>query len=1700
MKNSIKQFISMLLAVMLIIGMMVPASAANAGEIPLAVVYSSDNKGKTPVSAVEANGTFYVVVNFYGCPTTSALDSVCAFGICISYDQEKMTMPTNAIGRGSLNPTFAENVAFINYSTRDGLTELNEDDEPYLVGSGRLFALKVTAKEALTSEDLSKIKIIDSAIGKNGVKNETYLLNGHSDEFTIVKLPHFAASVDANTKFYTRSTALDVKAALTYTFINADGTPGTVDTDKVEVTLPEGGLQADVTNKVTVEYEGYTCVVDVTAELDVRTAIKVTKVPTKMSYISGETLNLTDLEVEAEYKSGYKHVLDSGVYGTIPSKTTPLTVKDHDKATLKVKIGELVADVGELTVSPRSIADAVIGTISETYNGEERCPEPTITLNGVTLEKDVDYTLSYENNTNATTEAKIKATGKGEYKDYVEGTFTIAKASGTLTLKVNGSAESADITYGGAFSFTDGDNYSIASNIEIHYRTTTDEETADNTFDRSNPMAVGVETYKFWAVRPQDPNNDEAKSNEVTVTINPRNINDISIEEIALQTYTGLPLTPGITAKHGTVPLVENKDYTLDGYDNNLNVTTEGNLASVKVTGKDNYTGERTVSFTIKPQRLSVTASNFLQLKDGVESVTYTGLPITPKVDDSITVGTIDPITLTKDVDYTVEYESNTNAGTGKITVTPVDGRNYTFDEFTVDFTINPVKIKITSSDYDWVSYYEGDKIDGYVSDGSGQQTPYFDYDGNEHGIKLQFKDTALANGIKLETLVKCTYTNAVNTNASGYTAYVKFELNEDCKTNYQLLDSDNKEVTERTLAKTWSIHKATLQVTAPDLNIRCLELAGEKKEDYTYSLDWLGTGVKPNNLKITLKGLNCTGDPSYDNATNTITFPQVTAKKAGTPTDSVELELGFTNYKSIKVTIPVKYINKLSVSDKLSMADIEVVYGDSYAPVLKLKGETVTDKTLYKITYTDKDGKPVTNPKNAGTYTITATYEDDTKETVDGVEYPGHIGEKTAKLTITKKSLTANVTHGAITYGDDITGSKSYTVTFDGVVSGDILRMDTDFTVGTVDYSAGKGAGSYKFTITLNTTDVAKNYTLGTVTGTLTVNPKSITAASVTISEPEDKTYTGHPRVQGVSQKDAEAKFETYDLSVTYENNINVGTATIIYKGQRNYTGEIRRTFKINPATITEEMITAIQAVTYTGKAQTPALTIKYNGMTLKEGTDYTVAYTNNTNAGNATATVTGKGNYTSTAAKSFTINKAAMVFDATQTVFRRSTVTGEQTESLQTIKGVQGETLSPALTLEAPGAQGILASAAIDGTTVKFTINGSEGEANYKVKMTMPADGNYLDGEYTLKFEVANKIDVSGSITFPNGSSVYTGAPQTYEKATLNPNLAGTWTYTYTAVDGSGASLKNGLPLTVGTYRVAASFTNADNVGAANATFVITMATPPTPTEVKVDGEDKTLKDLEDSMRKDLGSIEGEFTWRDSDGKELPFNTKIEANKEYEWTFTPTGKDAKNYFPIYGKTTPYVRDDLSWLPGVLGGGSTFNFRDVTRYDYFYSAVKWAAENGIASGTSRYTFSPDAVCTRAQTVTFLWRAAGSPMPSYRISPFTDVNYGDYYYNAVLWAVEQGITTGLTATTFGPDKTVTRGQVATFLYRAASAVKPNITNPFTDVKSTAYNYDAILWAYDNRITTGTSTMTFSPDAFCTRAQIVTFLYRFYQGR
>ena len=170
--------------------------------------------------------------------------------------------------------------------------------------------------------------------------------------------------------------------------------------------------------------------------------------------------------------------------------------------------------------------------------------------------------------------------------------------------------------------------------------------------------------------------------------------------------------------------------------------------------------------------------------------------------------------------------------------------------------------------------------------------------------------------------------------------------------------------------------------------------------------------------------------------------------------------------------------------------------------------------------------------------------------------------------------------------------------------------------------------------------------------------------------------------------------------------------------------------------------------------------------------------------------------------------------------------------------------------------------------------------------------------------------------------------------------------------------------------------------------------------------------------------------------------------------------------------------------------------FTDTDPLGFYFEAVLWAVENGITTGATDTTFDPNGKCLRSQVVTFLWRASNCPEPTSTVNPFTDVKEKHYFYKPVLWAVENEITTGMTQTTFVPYNNCSRGEVVTFLWRAAGSPEPTVTeHPFTDVKESRYYYKAMLWAVENGITNGLTATTFGPNELCTRAQVVTFLYR-----
>lgn len=1735
MKNKIKRVCALLLAIM----MLMTTLSANvfAGTIFTGTKedtiylswqyyeYDKTNKSYTAVSALEEGKTYAARLMFHNNPADEE-QTIVGASLHTEYDVEVVNIPDagEATKRSvfcKLAASFTPNndgngLLIATYATADGFW-----DDGDIVTDGYFFEARFTAKKAATSEELKTLF---------KVSNESRMFDVNKRSFTIVECPAFVARVkDGAADFFPTTTAAKIAENLVGEYIDENGNATAV--SGITVTLPATGL-VEGKNVVTASYNGYTCDVTITVKPDTMTGISITHEP-NMSYNSGDKLNLTGLVVSAQYASGNTVELGSGVYATDPAKNTELTVAEHNGKRITVTVGSFTAETtGVLTVSPANISGASIEDVGPfEYTGEQIKPEPAVSLNGKELVKDTDYTLSYDNNTNVTTEAKVIVTAAGtEYTGSAEKTFEITKATGNLTLKVNNKENAVTITYGDSITFTDGNGIAIGgvnpSDVVIYYKTT--DESTGTVYD-STSTQLNVGAYTFWAVRSADDNHEAATSNEVVVTIVPRTVTNpaLTIEGFAkgsrksdltftnvtanLETPTGYNCYEGTEAtgnpdnagnfKVGTtysiaITLHPAANYAFDELDPGyLTVTINGEEQKAKIEKGPEFNG-------VSEYQAVVTATTAdkdeptLDLKD--LSATYGDKLLNLKLDSCSASFNGQPVEGT--FAWADEYNAETPVGdageqTFNVVFTPAQQEVYATVTGTVKVNVAKKQITFTKSDYEWKSIND----DPYTLD--DYKAMCFQYDKNEHGIEPTCTNNDISDLVEFEVS-----SNNKSTNVIAATVTAKVLLKDKYAKNYKF-DKDNTNIQSATLKVLPIVVEGTGEyahsvevcytTSSVDIPLSAFGLPDEVLND-TNNKYWMRTdAVVAGDVDV------ISGTPtSFVEATRTLTLnlASLTKDDAG-KTASVTLGLKVNNYETTNtgveeiaggeeklfiLKLTVKIIEKEDAGLEVFGIPKTMVYGDTvragspdgYYYTVKKEGKNATFSAMISdtavVAFDDDEGLAA---KGVGTATITCTYESDTT-----------FATKTFTINVTPKGLTANVSHDPIIYGD-AAPTTGYSVEFEGLVNNDEIAEDA-YTVDT-EYTKGCKVDNYKFTCVLDT-DKIKNYTIGNVTGELVVNPKSIAAPSVTINDPTDKTYTGSPCVQGVSVKDSEAKLTVDDISVTYENNINVGTATIIYTGKNNYTGEIRKNFKITEASITDDMIANIPSVTYNTKPHTPEVTVTFEGSPLEAGKDYDVAYTNNIYAGTATVTVTGKGNFTGTASKNFAIAQAYLsVENQTVTHFRTETDAKSYAVPADMFLADEKETGFTITVTDYDGDEIFTTAPAVNGTNVNYQLNGTVGTAFVEVKVK-PDSSNYANASFTLTFVVNDKENVSGSISFPDGSAVYTGTGIKYENATIS-GYSGTLRYGYTPNASTGASLDaSGLPLTVGTYTVAVTFNSDASFGYKTATFTITKATPTgTPGYTKLETSGKTLADA----KLTVGTIRpaGTIAW------DLPLTTVLEDGKAYAWTFTPA--DTHNYTILTGTLVPYVDDGMDYIPGVIGGNTgSFNFHDVSRLDYFYDAVKWAAENGIASGTGRYTFSPNAVCTRAQTVTFLWRAAGSPLPRYRVCPFTDVKPSDYYYNAVLWAVEQGITTGLNATTFGPDVTVTRGQVATFLYRAASAAKPSTFNPFTDVKTTAYNYDAILWAYDNRITTGTSDTTFSPDAYCTRAQIVTFLYRYYQGR
>ena len=392
-----------------------------------------------------------------------------------------------------------------------------------------------------------------------------------------------------------------------------------------------------------------------------------------------------------------------------------------------------------------------------------------------------------------------------------------------------------------------------------------------------------------------------------------------------------------------------------------------------------------------------------------------------------------------------------------------------------------------------------------------------------------------------------------------------------------------------------------------------------------------------------------------------------------------------------------------------------------------------------------------------------------------------------------------------------------------------------------------------------------------------------------------------------------------------------------------------------------------------------------------------------------------------------------------------------------------------------------GVGATLPTDVTRTGYTFKGwYDNESLTGSSVTAIGDTETGNKEYWAKWEI-NQY----TITYDLAGGTVEGNPDTYtvemDTFTLkNPTRPG---YTFTGWSGTGLDGENNMTVTIpkgstGERRYTAHWRYNGGSSGGSSSYPITVPSKTENGTVTVSPKSASAgSTVTITVKPDSGYVLETISVTDKNGNDLKLTDK--GGGKYTFTMPASKVEVKATF--------------------MEDNSVLNFfYDVPNDAYYYEAVKWAAENGITGGVGNSLFAPNQPCTRAQIVTFLWRAAGSPVVNYRM-PFTDVDEGAYYAEAVRWAASTGIVTGLTETTFGTDSVCTRAQAAAMIYRCAQAQGKGFTGawmfllPFTDVPEWAY--ESVAWCYMNGVTTGVNETAFAPGNDCTRAQIVTFLWR-----
>lgn len=723
-----------------------------------------------------------------------------------------------------------------------------------------------------------------------------------------------------------------------------------------------------------------------------------------------------------------------------------------------------------------------------------------------------------------------------------------------------------------------------------------------------------------------------------------------------------------------------------------------------------------------------------------------------------------------------------------------------------------------------------------------------------------------------------------------------------------------------------------------------------------------------------------------------------------------------------------------------------------------EVTGNIDVDASYFYLSYTLKDGAAA-----GDTYTFELTYS--FPDYVDAtVTFKLPVIDRAAP-TVTPDEITM-VYSGSAVPAEKITGTAK--------VGNETISGAWSWADGVTAPTNVSESGEYDVTFTPSD---EVNYKPASAKVKVTITPVSIADAVITLDGTQ-LFYNRAEQEKGITAVKAGAFTLTAgDYTVTGSKATDAGTHTLTLTGKGNFEDSASTTWTIAPKSVTNPTIEIAPGSTYDGSAQKPAVTVK-DGDDVIPASEYTVSYGGNVNAGKNTASVTiadnENGNYTVSGSAAFSIAKAAhtitssdltAVYGQTDCVIQPTGTFGDVNYTVKSGADVAAVDENGALRLLRSGAAVITVSdtgdenhlaAALD---VSVTVSKANVTITAMDKSTFTSDkvpdlSNPKDGEdYTVSGLIGeDTLDVTVVLSYDE---------------TPNMNKTGTYAIIPSV---SGEDARYSFTFENGTLEI------KQRPVSPKPTYPVTVISDEngeTKSSVSIALKDQTVTIT--TTPKNGYTLSAVFV-TDANGRQLPL--------------TDLGNGCFSFTMPASKVT--VRATYRKLQST-------SFKDVLPGAYYYDAVQWAVDSSITTGVGNDLFDPNGICTRAQIITFLWRAAGCPEPESPVNPFNDVKSGDYYYKAVLWAVEIGITKGISAGQFRPNDSCTRAQAVTFLFRAFGT-KTNAVSAFRDVSQNAYYAPAVNWAVKNGVTNGTAPALFSPDTPCTRAQIVTFLYRAFKTR